>query len=44
MSLVYAQRSYVIYPPEGPRPPTAEELRELSAARHKVAAAAAQKE
>ena len=26
--VIMLQRSYVVYPPEGPRPPTAEELME----------------
>jgi len=27
---VILQRSYVVYPPEGPRPPSPEELREMA--------------
>lgn len=27
--ICWMQRSYVVYPPEGPRPPTAEEIQQL---------------
>lgn len=28
--MFYMQRQYVVYPPEGPRPPSPEELREMA--------------
>lgn len=30
LSMIFMQRSYVVYPPEGPRPPSLEELREMA--------------